>query len=100
MNEITKKKDCPKFNDIFYTKIMTQPKVQNYEFYAMDSVQKIIDFQWISTLMIMKTQFFVYFVFYVCPIWVTLFSQNEKLHEVMLKIAVVPAILLFSIECI
>ena len=48
----------------------------------------------------MKVEFYMYVFFYLLPIWITLFTTTESLHEKMLKIACVPAGILFFIEIV
>jgi len=48
----------------------------------------------------MKIQYYIYVFTYLLPICITLFSENERLHSIMLNIALVPAFGLFFIEII
>ena len=48
----------------------------------------------------MNFQFVVYVSFYLIPIWMTLFTDNEQFHEQLLNMACGPSIMLFMIELI
>jgi len=63
-------------------------------------VQKIIDFQWVTTLKFMRAQFMMYFWLYLIPIYVLVFTNDERIHYWSLNVATVPAFLLFGIEIV
>ena len=48
----------------------------------------------------MYFQFIVYSTLYLIPIWITLFTTDEKLHDVLLTVACGPSIMLFFIELV
>ena len=89
-----------KFDDIFYSKLMLKCDVNNLDFYMQDSVQKIIECQWVSASKLMKGLFSLYMFMYLIPIGITLFTKDEALQDNMLLIAFIPSFTLFYIETI
>ena len=74
--------------------------MNNIDFYLLESVQKIIDFQWVLTKYHMGNLFYLYLFMYLVPVHLTLFTYNELMHAWLLDIAFIPAIVLFSLELI
>jgi len=81
MSTIKKRSDLPKFDDIYYSQYMLKSEGGNLDFYLQESVQKIIEFQWATSRKIMFTQFLMYAFLYLIPINMTLFTDDEKLHD-------------------
>lgn len=79
---------------------MIQEDESNLPFYLQESIQKIIDFQWVTTKKIMKSILMVYLTMYCFPIFMTLFLEDEWWHILCLKIAILPACMLLFIESI
>lgn len=48
----------------------------------------------------MEKLFFMYVFFFVVPICSSLFTEQEWLEQMLLQVAVIPAMILFSIEVI
>ena len=49
----------------------------------------------------LRSVFWMYVWLYCIPISITLFfNGNEELHNIMLSIAIIPAVILFGIECV
>lgn len=98
--DIQSKDEIIKFNDLYYASYMLKCDENNLEFYLKESVQKIIDFQWLSTFIIYKCLFFVYLLFYLTPVCIVFFTENDELKNVLLEVACVPSLLLFLIETV
>jgi hypothetical protein len=95
-----KKEFNKRFDNCYYAEWMQKCAEQNLEFYLQDSVQKLIDYQWTFTRVFMGNLFFMYVVLFLMPLCFTLFTEEEKIHAAMLRIAIPPALLLFTIELI
>ena len=63
-------------------------------------MQKIIDFQWVSSGKMMNFEFIMYVVLYLLPVCITLFTEDEDVHTRCLQTACIPAFVLFYIEIV
>jgi hypothetical protein len=89
-----------KFDNRYYADWMLKCGEQNQEFYLQESVQKLIDYQWTTTRVIMTNLFLMYILLFLLPLTVTLFTEDESIHKAMLKITIPPALILLFIELI
>jgi hypothetical protein len=89
-----------RFDNLYYATWMIKQGDSNKIFFLQESVQNFIDFQWYITRNIQWNLFSMYVLFFLIPISVTLFSEEEYVHDIMLKVAILPAVVLFSIEII
>ena len=60
------------------------------ELYVQDSIAKIIDYQFTKSQFYFKVIFWMYFLMFVCPFWVTLIINDHNFSRQMLKICLVP----------
>jgi hypothetical protein len=88
------------FDDIYLSQLFLKQGKLNKTIYQQDSVQKIIDYQWVQTRKIMQFSFYFYVLLYCLPISVILFTKDDRVHMMSLQVAIVPAIILFLIEVI
>lgn len=89
-----------RFDDLYYATFLLKSGDANDNFYLQESVQKIIEFQFVQTKRIMKFIFHLFLWMYGIPISILLFTKDEKIHGKCLNIALVPTLLLFFLEVI
>ena len=89
-----------RFDDLYYATFLLKSGDSNHNFYLQESVQKIIEFQFVQTKRMMKFIFHLYMWMYGIPIGIYLFTKDENIHERCLNIALIPTLLLFFVEVI
>jgi hypothetical protein len=65
-----------KFNNLYYARLLAQNPEENLDFYLKESIQKIIDSQYMKTKAILSTLFMVYLTCYVLPFIIILFTEH------------------------
>ena len=89
-----------RFNDLYYATFLLKSGDANDNFYLQESVQKIIEFQFVQTKRIMKFIFHFFMWMYVIPISIFLFTKEERIHQKCLNVALIPTLTLFCVEII
>ena len=87
------------YDDEYVAKLMMSSE-ENSDFYNQESVQKIIDYQFVQTKVGMKYLFWFYIFCYMIPYSITLVNNNVLIHLYVMKICVLPQIVLLIIEII
>jgi maltodextrin utilization protein YvdJ len=80
----SRKKLDLRFDNLYYADWMQKCGDSNIKFYLQESVQKMIDYQWTKTYSIQKNLFMMYVVMFLIPVSTTLFSESDKVHDLML----------------
>ena len=73
----------------FYSEMIVK-QIGNISFYSKETVQKIIDFQFMDTKKYLKMQFWFYFLFFVCPYSLTLISDNRRTRLHAMEFCLLP----------
>lgn len=81
----------------FYSEMIVK-QIGNISFYSKETVQKIIDFQFMDTKKYLKMQFWFYFLFFVCPYSLTLISDNRRTRLLAMEFCLLPQIVFLTIE--
>jgi hypothetical protein len=89
-----------RFDDLYYATFLLKSGDANDNFYLQESVQKIIEFQFVQTKKIMKFIFHLYIWMYGIPISILLFTKEESIHQKCLNVALIPTLTLFCVEII
>ena len=58
----------------------------------MDSIAKIIDFQFTKSVTYFKVIFWTYFLMFVCPFWCTLVSDDVALKKKLIIFCIIPQV--------
>lgn len=101
MPDYKSKDDMPSFDGIFYSSWIVKSGSEDGKFYLQESIQKLIDFQWEESKLILKPLFTMYIFMFCIPVVVTFFANDKDsktLQFWMNMTAMVPASLLFCIE--
>lgn len=87
------------YDDEYLAKLMMSSE-ENSEFYMQESVQKIIDYQFVQTKKGMTYLFWFYIFCYMIPYSITLVNDNVLIHLYVMRICVLPQVVLLIIEII
>jgi len=89
-----------RFDDIYLSQLLLRSGEHNQTLYQCESIQKVVDYQWVEASKMLRIFFFVYVLLYSLPISASLFTADEQAHRRLLYVAAAPAVVLFSIEVI
>ena len=87
------------YDDEYLAKLMMSSE-ENPDFYMCESVQKIIDYQFVQTKKGMTYLFWFYIFCYMIPYSITLVNENVYIHLYVMRICVLPQVVLLIIEII
>jgi len=89
--------EMEKFDDKYFANLIMCGEGNN-EFFTMDSVKKIIDFQFKKTYKLFNTIFWFYIILYAIPYCITLVLDDHELNSKLILFCVLPQTILLSIE--
>lgn len=76
MSDFKSKDDVPSFDGIFYSSWIVKSGSEDERFYLLGSIQKLIDYQWEESKLILKPLFTMYIVMFCIPVVVTFFASD------------------------
>ena len=87
------------FDDLYLSKLMIQNE-DNVEFYQQDAIQKIIDYQFVTTKKFFSTLMYCYIAFFMLPIIIIIFSDDPSINQYCYVIAYFAQLGFFGYEII
>lgn len=88
------------FDDLKLAELMVQNSETNVQFYQSDAIQKIIDFQFVTTKMFFERLAIIYLVLFMIPLLVIIFYDDVMIDRICYIICYFTQLWFFAIEII
>ena len=88
------------FDDLKLAELMVQDSETNVQFYQSDAIQKIIDFQFVTTKMFFERLAIIYLVLFMIPLLVIIFYDDVMIDRICYIICYFTQLWFFAIEII